>query len=89
MATKTKRLPLTLDPELGNLIAEIAELRGIKQTRVVTEILEETRPQLEVIRDALKSIKANEKPDLDKVLAKMLGDSFGNLSDAFKGLNND
>lgn len=89
MATKTKRLPLTLDPELGNLIAEIAELRGIKQTRVVTEILEETRPQLEVIRDALKSIKTNEKPDLDKVLAKMLGDSFENLSDAFKGLNND
>ena len=39
MATKSKRLPLTLDSELGALIAEIAELRQIKQTRVVTEIL--------------------------------------------------
>ena len=86
MATKSKRLPLTLDPELGKLIEDIAELRGIKQTRVVTEILEESKPQLMVVRDALNAIKNNEKLDLDQVLSKMLGDSFHNLSDAFKGL---
>ena len=61
MATKSKRLPLTLDPELGKLIEDIAELRGIKQTRVVTEILEESKPQLMVVRDALNAIKNNEK----------------------------
>ena len=87
MATKSKRLPLTLDPELGKLIEDIAELRGIKQTRVVTEILEESRPQLEVVRDALKAIKNNEAVSLDQVLSKMLGDSFENLSEAFKGLD--
>lgn len=87
MATKSKRLPLTLDPELGKLIEDIAELRGIKQTRVVTEILEESKPQLMVVRDALNAIKNNEKLDLDQVLSKMLGDSFHNLSDAFKGLD--
>lgn len=87
MPAKSKRLPLTLDPELGALIAEIAELRGIKQTRVVTELLEESRPQLEIVRDALKSIKNNETVSLDQVLSKMLGDSFGNLSEAFKGLD--
>jgi predicted transposase YdaD len=89
MATKSKRLPLTLDPELGKLIEDIAELRGIKQTRVVTEILEESKPQLMIIRDALTAIKNNEKLDLDQVLSKMLGDSFANLSDAFKGLDSD
>ena len=87
MPSKSKRLPLTLDPELGKLIEDIAELRGIKQTRVVTEILEETRPQLEIIRDALRSIKNNEAVSLDQVLSKMLGDSFSNLGDAFKELN--
>ena len=61
MPSKSKRLPLTLDPELGKLIEDIAELRGIKQTRVVTEILQECRPQLETIRDALHAIKNNEK----------------------------
>lgn len=87
MATKSKRLPLTLDPELGALIAEIAELRQIKQTRVVTEILKEAKPQLMVVRDALRSIKNNEPVSLDQVLSKMLGDSFENLSEAFKGLH--
>jgi hypothetical protein len=86
MPAKSKRLPLTLDPELGKLIEEIADLRGIKQTRVVTEILEESRPQLEVVRDALKAIKNNEAVSLDQVLSKMLGNSFENLSHAFKGL---
>lgn len=87
MPAKSKRLPLTLDPELGKLIEDIAELRGIKQTRVVTEILEESRPQLEVVRDALKAIKNNEAVSLDQVLSKMLGDSFENLSEVFKGLD--
>ena len=69
------------------MIEDIAELRGIKQTRVVTEILEESRPQLEVVRDALKTIKNNEAVSLDQVLSKMLGNSFENLSEVFKGLD--
>lgn len=89
MPTKSKRLPLTLDPELGKLIEDIAELRGIKQTRVVTELLEECRPQLETIRDALSSIKNNETPDVNAIFTKLMGDSFKNLSDAFKGINSD
>ena len=84
MATKSKRLPLTLDPELGQLIADIAELRGIKQTRVVTELLEECRPQLQAIREALQSIKNNENPDPTAILSKLLGDSFQGIADSFK-----
>ena len=86
---QNKRTNLTLDPELDSLITEIADLREIPKTRVITEILEESKPQLEVVRDALKSIKNNESISLDQVLSKMLGDSFGNLSEAFKGLIND
>lgn len=89
MSSKSKRLPLTLDPELGKLIEDIAELRGIKQTRVVTDILEECKPQLQTIRDALYAIKNNEKADVNSILTKMLGDSFQNMSDLFKGLNSD
>jgi hypothetical protein len=88
MATKTKRLPLTLDPELGQLIAEIAELRGIKQTRVVTELLEECKPQFIAIRDALIAVKNNE-PNPQAILNKMFANSFKNLGDVFEDLSND
>jgi len=89
MTTKSKRLPLTLDPELGQLIADIADLRGIKQTRVVTELLEECRPQLETIREALKAIKHNENPDPQAILNKLLGDSFQNVANVFRGIDSD
>ena len=84
---QNKRTNLTLDPELDALITEISELRGIPKTRVITEILEESKPQLEIIRDALKTIKNNESVSLDQVLSKMLGNSFENLSEVFKGLD--
>ena len=84
---QNKRTNLTLDPELDALITEISDLREIPKTRVITEILEESKPQLEIIRDALKTIKSNEAVSLDQVLSKMLGESFGNLSEAFKGLD--
>ena len=84
---QNKRTNLTLDPELDALITEISELREIPKTRVITEILEESKPQLEIIRDALKTIKNNEAVSLDQVLSKMLGNSFENLSEVFKGLD--
>ena len=84
---QNKRTNLTLNPELDALITEISDLREIPKTRVITEILEESKPQLEIIRDALKTIKNNESVSLDQVLSKMLGESFGNLSEVFKGLD--
>ncbi len=84
---QNKRTNLTLDPELDALITEISDLRKIPKTRVITEILEESKPQLEIIRDALKTIKNNESVSLDQVLSKMLGNSFENLSEVFKGLD--
>ena len=84
---QNKRTNLTLDPELDALITEISDLREIPKTRVITEILEESEPQLEIIRDALKTIKNNEAVSLDQVLSKMLGNSFENLSEVFKGLD--
>lgn len=84
---QNKRTNLTLDPELDALITEISDLREIPKTRVITEILEESKPQLEIIRDALKTIKNNESVSLDQVLSKMLGNSFENLSEVFKGLH--
>ena len=88
MPAKSKRLPLTLDPELGKLIEDIAELRGIKQTRVVTELLEECKPQFIAIRDALIAVKNNE-PNPQAILNKMFANSFKNLGDVFEDLSND
>lgn len=87
MPNVNPRTNLTLKPELDALITEISALRGIPKTRVITEILEESKPQLEIIRDALKTIKNNESVSLDQVLSKMLGSSFENLSEVFKGLD--
>ena len=68
--------------------AEIAELRGIKQTRVVTELLEECKPQFIAIRDALIAVKNNE-PNPQAILNKMFANSFKNLGDVFEDLSND
>ena len=84
---QNKRTNLTLDPELDALITEISDLREIPKTGVITELLEESKPQLEIIRDALKTIKNNEAVSLDQVLSKMLGNSVENLSEVFKGLD--
>lgn len=84
---QNKRTNLTLDPELDALITDISDLRGIPKTRVITEILEGSKSQLEIIRDALKTIKNNESVSLDQVLSKMLGNSFENLSEVFKELD--
>ena len=87
MPNVNPRTNLTLKPELDALITEISDLREIPKTRVITAILEESKPQLEIIRDALKTIKNNESVSLDQVLSKMLGNSFENLSEVFKGLD--
>lgn len=84
-----KRLALTLSDDLDLLVTEIADLRGIKKTRVVGELLKECEPQLVVIRDALKAIRNNEKISTEDILIKMMGDSFNNISNSLKGLNND
>jgi transketolase C-terminal domain/subunit len=84
MATNKPRTIISLDEDLHQLISDIAELRGMPRSKVITEFLDECKPQFQVVRQALQSIKANEKPDLQAVLMQMLGDSFENLSVAFK-----
>jgi hypothetical protein len=57
------------------------------RSKVITEFLDECKPQFQIIRQALHSIKANEKPDLQNILLQMLGDSFENLSLTFKDIS--
>jgi predicted transcriptional regulator len=89
MATNKARTIISLDDDLHQLISEIAELRNMPRSKVITEFLDECKPQLEVIRHALRSIHSGEKPDLQNILMQMLGDSFENLSLAFKDVKND
>jgi predicted transcriptional regulator len=87
MATNKPRTIITLDEDLHKVISDIAELRDMPRSKVITEFLDECKPQFYIIRQALESIKANEKPDLQNILLQMLGDSFENLSLTFKDIN--
>jgi hypothetical protein len=87
MATNKPRTIITLDEDLHQLISDIAELRDMPRSKVITEFLDECKPQFQIIRQALHSIKANEKPDLQNILLQMLGDSFENLSLTFKDIS--
>jgi transketolase C-terminal domain/subunit len=89
MATSKPRTIISLDQDLHQLISDIAELREIPRSKVITEFLEECKPQLQVVSNALNAIKNNEKPDFQSILSQMLGDSFGNLSTPFKDIKND
>lgn len=86
MPTTKPRTIISLDEDLHQLISEIAELRGIPRSKIITEFLDECKPQFQIIRQALHDIKNNDKPDLQNILIQMLGDSFENLSLTFKDI---
>lgn len=81
--TNSKRIALSVPPELHKIIEELSELQSIPKTKVILSLLEEIQPQLEALRDALKAVKEGRNPN--KILAGMFADSFAELGAFLKG----
>lgn len=89
--TTSKRIPISLKPELYAVISDLAELQNKPMSKVVVELLEEMHPVLEGVRDGLKEVR--ETNDKTAVLKRLGGallmegtEQLGNLSKELKNL---
>jgi hypothetical protein len=68
--TTSKRVPLSLSPQLYEIISELSELQNKPMSRVIVELLEEMQPVLSSVRDGLQEVKDSNDP---KSVLKRLG----------------
>lgn len=69
MPSQKPRVALTLDDDLKNVIADLSDLTGKPQARIITDFLIEMYPALVGLRDALIDVrdKKNAVPHLAKM----------------------
>ena len=89
--TNSKRISISLNPDLYAVISDLADLQNKPMSRVVVELMEEMHPVLSQLRDGIKEVK--ESNNKDEVL-KRIGsavlldgtDQLGQLSKELKEL---
>lgn len=60
--TNSKRISISLNPELYSVISDIADLQNKPMSRLVVELLQEMQPVLANVRDALSEVKKSNDP---------------------------
>lgn len=67
--TTSKRIPISLKPELYAVISDLADLQNKPMSRVVVELMEEMHPVLSQLRDGIREVK--ESNNKDEVLKRI------------------
>ena len=60
--TTSKRIPISLKPELYAVISDLAEIQNKPMSKVVVELLEEMQPILESMASAMAEVKKSNDP---------------------------
>lgn len=60
--TSSKRVALSVPPDLDAVLDDLARLQGIPKTKVILSILSEMNPILVQVRDALEQVKSSSDP---------------------------
>ena len=68
--TNSKRISISLNPDLYAVVSDLADLQNKPMSQVVVGILEEMHPMLEMVRDGLKEVKDGTDP---KAVLKKFG----------------
>ena len=55
--TNSKRISISLNPDLYAVISDLADLQNKPMSRVVVELMEEMHPVLSQLRDGIKEVK--------------------------------
>ena len=89
--TNSKRISISLNPELYAVVSQLADLQNKPMSRVVVELLEEMHPVLSQLRDGIREVKeSNNKDEVLKRIGSavlMSGtEQLGELSKELKGL---
>ena len=61
--TNSKRISISLNPELYAVVSQLADLQNKPMSRIVVELIEEMHPTLVEITNALKEIKTSTNPN--------------------------
>lgn len=88
--TTSKRIPISLKPDLYSIIFELSELQNKPMSKVVVELLEELEPMLVNLRDGLQELKkSTDKSSVLKALGQdMIVDASSKLGDISKEVKN-
>lgn len=79
--TERIRINLSIDDEMNDLLAELAELTGRPKTSIVKDFLYNMQPAMEMTRDGLKALKDN------KSIAPALQNMLNLVEDGMKEMN--
>lgn len=60
--SNSKRVALSVPPDLDDVLEDLSRLQGIPKTKVILSILNEMHPILSQVRDALEQVKASSDP---------------------------
>ena len=60
--TNSKRISISLNPDLYAVISDLAELQNKPMSRVVVELIEEMHPILESMATAMSEVKKSNDP---------------------------
>ena len=89
--TNSKRISISLNPDLYAVISDLADLQKKPMSRVVVELMEEMHPVLSQLRDGIKEVKeSNNKEEVLKRIGSAVlldgTDQLGQLSKELKEL---
>jgi len=89
--TNSKRISISLNPDLYAVISDLADLQNKPMSRVVVELMEEMHPVLSRLRDGIKEVKESNNKDevLKRIGSAVLLDGteqLGQLSKELKEL---
>ena len=89
--TNSKRISISLNPDLYAVISDLAHLQNKPMSRVVVELMEEMHPVLSQLRDGIKEVKESNNKDevLKRIGSAVLLDGteqLGQLSKELKEL---
>lgn len=89
--TNSKRISISLNPEVYSVISDLADLQNKPMSRVVVELMEEMHPVLSQLRDGIKEVKESNNKDevLKRIGSAVLLDGteqLGQLSKELKEL---
>lgn len=89
--TNSKRISISLNPDLYAVISDLADLQNKPMSRVVVELMEEMHPVLFQLRDGIKEVKESNNKDevLKRIGSAVLLDGteqLGQLSKELKEL---
>ena len=84
MTSHSRRVPLTVPPDLDAVLDRLCELQGRKKTQIITEFLMELKPALELLADALTAVK--EKRDPMKHMNALLAETMSKAGEIGSGV---